>query len=199
MNCNPFTLGHQYLIESAASEVTHLYVFVLSEDLSTFSAQTRIELVRAGTAHLSNVTVVSSGPYMVSSATFPSYFLNEANDKVGIHTAVDATIFATRIAPFLGITQRFLGEEPYSPTTQAYNDTLEVVLKTYGIGVKIIKRKAVGGEVVSASKVRRFIGKGQLDKAFELVPETTKEFLLSQAAADVIERIKREAHLSKRV
>ncbi len=199
MNCNPFTLGHQYLIESAASEVTHLYVFVLSEDLSTFSAQTRMQLVRAGTAHLKNVTVISSGPYMVSSATFPSYFLDEANDKVGIQTTVDATVFAARIAPFLGITKRFLGEEPYSPTTQAYNDTLQKVLSAYGIDVKIIKRKTIDGEVVSASKVRRFIGEGHIEKAFELVPKTTKEFLLSRQATDVIERIKREAHLNKRV
>ena len=30
MNCNPFTMGHRYLIETAASQVDRLYVFVLS-------------------------------------------------------------------------------------------------------------------------------------------------------------------------
>ncbi len=199
VNCNPFTLGHQYLIETAAGEVDHLFVFVVSEDLSTFPAKDRLELVRAGTDHLENVTVLESGPYMVSSATFPSYFLDEGNDKVDIHTEVDATVFAQRIARHFGITKRFLGEEPYSPTTEAYNRTLRKVLSQYEIEVKIIPRKAVEGEIVSASKVRRFIGMGELEKALEFVPKTTKAYLLSEAAADVIERIKREAHLAKRI
>ena len=31
MNCNPFTKGHRYLIETAAAECDRLYVFILSE------------------------------------------------------------------------------------------------------------------------------------------------------------------------
>ena len=46
MNCNPFTLGHQYLIETAAKQCDRLYVFVLSEDKSQFSAADRMELVK---------------------------------------------------------------------------------------------------------------------------------------------------------
>ena len=30
MNCDPFTLGHRYLIETATKQCDHLYVFVLS-------------------------------------------------------------------------------------------------------------------------------------------------------------------------
>src|SRR6185369_1032961 len=36
VNCNPFTYGHRYLIESAAREVDHLYVFVVKEERSIF-------------------------------------------------------------------------------------------------------------------------------------------------------------------
>lgn len=42
MNCNPFTLGHRYLIEQAAKECDRLYVFVLSEDKSRFSVADRL-------------------------------------------------------------------------------------------------------------------------------------------------------------
>lgn len=199
MNCNPFTLGHQYLIETAASEVNHLLVFVLSEDLSAFPASARLQLVKDGVGHLGNVTVLDSGPYMVSSATFPSYFLEEGHDRVAVQTEVDAVLFASKIAPQFGIQKRFLGEEPYSRTTAAYNSTLERILTDYGICVRVIARKSIDGEIISASKVRAFIGSGKIERALEMVPETTGRYLLSDAASEVIERIKRDAHKNWRV
>ena len=75
MNCNPFTKGHRYLIETAANECGHLYVFVLSEDKSEFSAADRLEMVKLGTQDLQNVTVLPTGPYLISGVTFPTYFL----------------------------------------------------------------------------------------------------------------------------
>ena len=51
MNCNPFTLGHLYLIEYAAKEVDQLFIFVVEEDASFFSFDDRIMLVREGTKH----------------------------------------------------------------------------------------------------------------------------------------------------
>lgn len=66
MNCNPFTLGHLYLIEYAAKEVTQLFIFVVEEDASFFSFDNRIMLVKEGTKHLKNVTVLPSGQYMIS-------------------------------------------------------------------------------------------------------------------------------------
>ena len=77
MNCNPFTRGHRYLIETAARDCDWLYVFVLSEDKSAFPAADRLALVKAGTADLPNVTVQPTGPYLISSATFPTYFLKD--------------------------------------------------------------------------------------------------------------------------
>ena len=37
MNCNPFTLGHRYLIEKAAHESNRVFVFVVEENASLFS------------------------------------------------------------------------------------------------------------------------------------------------------------------
>ena len=45
MNCNPFTNGHRYLVETAASQCELLHLFVLSEDRSAFPAQVRYEPV----------------------------------------------------------------------------------------------------------------------------------------------------------
>jgi len=45
VNCNPFTLGHRYLIEYAASRCQRLHVFVLWEDKSSFPAEIRYRLV----------------------------------------------------------------------------------------------------------------------------------------------------------
>ena len=37
MNCNPFTKGHRYLIETAARACDHVFILVVEEDLSRFS------------------------------------------------------------------------------------------------------------------------------------------------------------------
>ena len=47
MNCNPFTLGHRYLVEYAASQVEHLYIFAIEEDKSIFPFVDRFELIKA--------------------------------------------------------------------------------------------------------------------------------------------------------
>ena len=73
MNANPFTKGHQYLVEKAAQESPHVYVFVLSEDKSLFSKKHVSQWCKR-VAHLPNVTVLSTEDYLVSSATFPTYF-----------------------------------------------------------------------------------------------------------------------------
>lgn len=74
MNANPFTLGHRYLIEQAASQCHHLIVFVVQEDKSDFSFDDRLKLVDAGTADLKNVTVIPSSEFIISSVTFSEYF-----------------------------------------------------------------------------------------------------------------------------
>ena len=77
MNANPFTLGHLSLVERAAKECDTVHLFVLSEEASLVPFDVRWKLVTEGVAHLSNVICHPSGPYMISSATFPSYFLKD--------------------------------------------------------------------------------------------------------------------------
>lgn len=175
MNCNPFTLGHQYLIEQAASQCDHVYVFVLSEDKSHFSAADRLEMVKLGTAHLNNVTVYPSGPYLISSATFPTYFLKDRDSATQVHCQLDIEIFTKRYAPHFGITHRFLGTEQLSPMTALYNRELLAQLPNRGIEVVELPRLEKNSTPISASAVRAKLN--NLDAIRELVPETTYRYL----------------------
>lgn len=93
MNANPFTLGHQYLVEKAASENDILHLFIVSEDQSLVPFSVRKKLVLEGTAHLKNIIYHESGPYIISNATFPSYFQKDADAVMESHANLDLTIF----------------------------------------------------------------------------------------------------------
>ena len=176
-NCNPFTLGHRYLIETAAAQCAVLHVFVLSEDRSAFRPEDRLKLVREGCADLANVIIHPTGPYLISSATFPAYFLRDRVRADRAHYELDVRLFAEKFVPALGITRRYIGEEPYCPVTRGYNDALKEHLPGYGVEVIEISRKESGGEAISASRVRNLLARGELDAIRPLVPETTFEFL----------------------
>ena len=93
MNANPFTLGHLHLVERAAAENDTVHLFVLSEEAGPIPFAVRKRLVEAGTAHLPNVVRHDSGPYIISSATFPSYFLKDEDTVIRTHAALDLEIF----------------------------------------------------------------------------------------------------------
>ena len=182
MNCNPFTLGHRCLIETAFGECDRLYVFVLSEDKSMFSAADRMEMVRLGTLDLPNVTVLPTGPYLISSATFPTYFIREREQHTQIHCLLDIEIFVRYFVPHFGITARFVGTEPLSPMTHQYNEALKLHLPERGIVLKELPRLEINGAPVSASAVRALIKAGNTEAVRTLVPPTTFEYLQAMPA-----------------
>lgn len=193
MNCNPFTLGHRRLVEAASASSEAVVVLVVGEDASAFPFEVRLRLVREGTAEFGNVAVVPGGPYIVSKATFPTYFLKEPGEAARIHARLDVELFGRRIAPALGIGRRMVGEEPLDPLTAIYNETMLGVLPPLGVGVEVIPRLALRGGAVSASAVRRLVAEGRLAEACALLPESTKAWLASDEAASTIERVRREA------
>ena len=198
VNCNPFTLGHQYLIETAAAQCGVVYLFVVEEDRSVFPFADRWKLVEEGTRHLPNVVRFGGGPYVVSGATFPSYFLqSEAIDLVIRNQAeLDVMIFARHIVPALGIDRRYVGTEPYSGTTAAYNAAMKKILPARGVQVIEIERRAEGTDAegrpdyISATKIRRAIREDRLDSILGLLPECTRAYLQSAASAAVRARLK---------
>lgn len=177
MNCDPFTLGHRYLIETAAKECDRLYVFVLSEDKGRFSAEDRFNMVKAGTADIPNVTVLPTGPYLISSATFPTYFLKDRDAAGKIQCQLDVAVFTQYFAPKFHITRRYVGTEPLSPMTARYNRVLEETLPSHGICVRQLPRLEAAEKPVSASAVRAAVAAGHWDTVRSLVPQTTFDYL----------------------
>lgn len=177
MNCNPFTLGHRYLIEQALSQCDYLAVFVVQEDQSIFPFEDRISLVDACTSDLKNVVVIPSGRFIISSLTFSEYFnKSEMQDRV-VDSSMDVTLFAREIAPCLHITKRFAGEEPFDTVTRQYNDTMKRILPEYGIEFVEIPRKESNGEAISASHVRELLERKDFDSIRPLVPGPTFDYL----------------------
>ncbi len=183
MHANPFTRGHRYLIETAAKACGALHVFVLSEDRALFTADERLRMVQNGCRDLKNVYIHSTGPYMISSATFPSYFIKEKQRAEDIHCRLDVQLFGQKIAPALGITRRYAGTEPNCPVTRQYNDTLRRMLPEYGIEFFEIPRMEMEGLVISASRVRELLSQGDFAALTALLPQTS---------FDLIEEIKGE-------
>ena len=181
MNCNPFTRGHRYLIETAASQCDWLYVFVLSEDRSFFPAADRLALVRAGTADLQNVTVHPTGQYLISSATFPTYFLKDKAPAADIHCLLDIAVFTRYFVPAFSITRRYAGSEPFCPVTSRYNEALRAHLPAAGVEFHELPRLEQGETAISASAVRALLHKNQPDKLRALVPDTTFTYLQEHA------------------
>lgn len=179
MNCNPFTLGHRYLIEQALKQVEHLIIFVVEEDKSLFRFKERFAMVVEGTRDLENVTVVPSGKFVLSQKTFPEYFLKIEDEDIIHNVEYDIMLFAEQIAPRLNITYRFVGEEPEDKVTNEYNEAMKRILPDYGINIVEMPRVKVNEKVISASSVRNDLRNGIYSNLDCFIPQTTKAILES--------------------
>ena len=245
MNANPFTLGHQYLLQQAASQVDHLFVIPVKEDVSAFSYSERRAMICAGIAschaepvsagpaaegiyfsgrgpknqipsaianpsHDSNhvdegpsanenyfspaiatpsrreechaerseesggITVLEGSDYVISAATFPTYFLKDLSTAAETQMQLDVDLYDKWIAPALGATVRFVGSEPLDALTNRYNQLIT--------NPTLVERLSIHGEVVSASRVRRALEKGCFPEAASLCPASTHAYLLAYLA-----------------
>lgn len=188
MNANPFTKGHEHLVSLASKENDVVHVFVLSEDMSIFPCAERMELVKTGTEFFKNVYVHSTSSYMVSAATFPSYFLKEDEDVTITQARLDARLFKNHIAPVLNIKIRYVGSEPYSAATNIYNQALKKEFNN-DLQLKIIDRISVNENIISASKVRKLLSENRLEEVKKYVPETTYNFLLTKKGQEIINKL----------
>ena len=199
MNANPFTKGHRYLIEQAASQVDNLYVIVVKEDRSRFPYAERKSMIEAGCAGLSNVIVCEGSDYAISAATFPTYFLKQLDDATPTQIALDLDLFVKHIARPLGVTVRFAGSEPEDKLTRCYNEMMSEILPAGGYGSKEnpsgqpisfveIPRLEQNGRPVSATALRSALDRGDLKAAMEFVPVSTVPYLI----ADLAERSLRQ-------
>lgn len=183
-NGNPFTLGHRYLLEQALEQCDWLHLFILSDKRSFYSPQERYEMAKAGTAGMEKVILHKTSDYMISAATFPTYFMKEKAYAGKANCRLDLELFARRIAPELGIQKRFVGTEPDCQVTGRYNEMMKEILPGYKIQVVEILRKELDGQPVSASKVREAVREGRLSDIRDMVPECTYAYLAGEDRAN---------------
>lgn len=150
---------------------------VVSEDKSDFPFDERFELVKRGTEKFPNVEVLPSGQFVISQKTFEGYFNKENLQDVQVDSSQDVEIFASEIAPALGVNIRFVGEEPEDSVTRTYNENMKNILPRYEIDFCEIPRKEINGEIISAKTVRAALKVGDFDKIKNLVPKSTYDFL----------------------
>lgn len=208
MNANPFTKGHRYLVEEAASQVDNLYVIVVKEDRSRFPYVERKAMIEAGCAGLDNVTVCEGSDYAISAATFPTYFLKKLDDATDTQIALDLDLFVNHIAQPLGVTVRFAGSEPEDALTRRYNELMAEILPGTSVAVvrqdhqpdsELVEGSAVrqarrpidfveiprleqNGNPISATSLRRALDKGNLKEAMEYIPKSTVPYLVADLA-----------------
>lgn len=208
MNANPFTKGHRYLVEQAASQVDNLYVIVVKEDRSRFPYVERKAMIEAGCAGLDNVVVCEGSDYAISAATFPTYFLKKLDDATDTQIALDLDLFVNHIAKPLGVTVRFAGSEPEDALTRRYNELMAEILPGTSVAVvrqdhqpdsELVEGSAVRqarrpidfveiprleqkGKPLSATSLRRTLDKGGFKEAMEYIPKSTVPYLVADLA-----------------
>lgn len=186
INANPMTLGHEYLIETAANENKEVLVFVVSEDLSSFPFVHRFEIIKNATKHLQNVTVLPTLSYLVSHITFPKYFLKEDQLIKDEQTLVDVLVYKQYYTKLFNIVKRYVGEEPYSFNTAKYNNVLKDHLRKHLV---ILPRKEKDKKAISASMVRKLIKAKKIEKIKEYVPQATYDYLHTDEGKRIVKLI----------
>lgn len=177
MNCNPFTLGHRYLLEQAAEKCDYVHVFILSDKRSWVPANKRFELVKEGGRGINNIILHQTSDYIVSAATFPTYFMKNKIKAKKANCKLDVELFAEKIAPQLHISKRFVGTEPNCEVTDEYNQTMKEILPNYNIEFIEIPRIKNAAGVISASTVRENVRKENWSTVKKMVPESTYRYL----------------------
>lgn len=189
VNANPFSLGHQFLIEKASQENELVHLFMVSEDKSLVPFAVREKLIRQGTAHLKNIIYHTTGSYLISNATFPSYFLKDEETVIRTQAALDIELFI-KIAQHLKISSRYVGDEPYSQVTRIYNEVMLEKLNHAGINCYVIPRLETNQQAISASKIRLALKQDNLAAVKKMVPATTYDFFMTAEGKKIIDRIK---------
>lgn len=187
MNGNPFTLGHRHLLKQASDNSPWVWVLVVQEDVSAFPFSLRFQMAQEAAKEFPNVSVIPGGEYVISSLTFPAYFLARSNIAPAQGT-LDAEIFGQYIAPALKIQTYYFGTEPMSQTTNLYHDALKRVLPGYGVNIVEVQRLYNNKEPVSASRVRKMLKENDWDGAAALLPQSTKRILKENLTDTILSR-----------
>ena len=178
MNANPFTLGHLYILEESSKRFPYVYVLAVQETYTAIPFEDRIELIKKGTKHLNNISIIPSSEFVVSTVTLPEYFNKDKEQMVTVNASRDIRLFVDYVMPALNVSTRVAGEEPYCRVTREYNRQIRDTFEKKGKQFIQIERKKVQDDYISASKVRRALIDGDFDLIKTFVPATTYNYLL---------------------
>jgi [citrate (pro-3S)-lyase] ligase len=103
---------------------------------------------------------------------------------------IDLLLFARKLAQPFQIKKRFIGTEPNCLTTRYYSEIMLRVLQQEGVETVQLERKAISNRAISASRVRELIKQEAFDELHDLVPDTTLNYLISDEAHVIRQRMK---------
>ena len=186
INANPMTKGHLYLIETARKMTDLLHIFMVEEDGSTFPYEFRYKIVAEEVSKFDNVILHRGNDYIISKNTFPTYFYKDEKTILKAYSELDTKIFGSYFVKALKIKKRFVGTEDKDLVTKNYNDTMKKILPNYGVELIEIPRIESGGEVISASKVRKLLKERNFEEAYKYLPDATIVALKSEEGQRII-------------
>jgi [citrate (pro-3S)-lyase] ligase len=114
------------LIQRASHMCDWLHVFIVCDHDKEGFTSDRAAVLRERLKAFENITVHERSEYMISKATFPTYFIQDQDRISALHAELDLKIFKEHIAPSLGITHRFVGSE--SDVNESHNVLMEHIL-----------------------------------------------------------------------
>lgn len=181
INANPFTTGHRYLVELAAKRSTTVLVFVIEGKPESgsmgnhentgieFSFQERFNMTQACLMDIGNVTVLPSGPYIISRNDYPTAFLKEKLSNASAHAILDSQVFC-HICKALGIKMAFAGDEPRDELSEIHLNALRKECAKEGITLRVAERKRLEDKYISSALARIAIAHGDIDTLGAILP-----------------------------
>ncbi len=196
LNANPFTTGQRYLVELAAKRSAGVIAFVIQGRPESggkgnhentgieFPFTDRFDMAKTALSDLKNVTVLPSGPYLISRSDFPKGFLSEDFGAAPAHAVLDSMAFC-HVCNSLGIRSAFAGDEPRDELSEIHLNALRIQCRENSIALKVAERKRIGERYISSALARQALADNKKDELKELVPESILEYLLTLSSRTV--------------
>ena len=188
LNANPFTIGQRYLVQLACSRSTEVLVFVVQgrpeagakgnhENTGIeFSFNDRIKMVKDDLSDIPNVTVLPSGPYLISRSDFPKGFLSQDLGSAPAHAVLDSMVLC-HICRSLGIRTIYAGDEPRDELSEIHLNALRQECRNGNIILKVAERKRIGERYITSALARQAIADKNLDELKATVGDSTLSYL----------------------
>ena len=130
MYASPFTKGHAYLVKKALEECDAVVIFVVSDNFHTMNSIDRIEIVRRNFQSNDRVVIIPTESYFASKQYFPEYSSKTMAEHLSPLVEYQEMISSKYVYRYLGITNRFLGEEEQDLVTAEYNHVVVIISGT---------------------------------------------------------------------